>query len=286
MLTRIVHKTALKKNLVSGDSFTGKERDAETGFSYFGARYYDSDLSGLFLSVDPMADKYPGISPYAYCAWNPLKLVDDDGEEPRLNFHGQKSMISFVNIVNSGLGNQFQASLTKNSDGSYSFGLKPAKGGGDVSQLNMRQKAFYEELMTCIDAKGKGNRELEYYIDVYYGSKDVLIGNYKNNAIDVADMEQFNIMGDGGVTAQGKLVHEMVEQYRKAYHGNEKGDNMGYDFCHKAGCISEGKVYGLRRDLNGDSKSKRNEFIERHIDNKGNTYSIRIIDMPIIQVIQ
>ena len=25
-------------------SFTGKERDSETGFSYFGARYYDSDL--------------------------------------------------------------------------------------------------------------------------------------------------------------------------------------------------------------------------------------------------
>ncbi len=62
-------------------TFTGKERDEETGFSYFGARYYDSDLSGLFLSVDPMADKYPSISPYAYCAWNPLKLIDSDGND-------------------------------------------------------------------------------------------------------------------------------------------------------------------------------------------------------------
>ena len=60
---------------------TGKERDEETGYSYFGARYYDSDLSGLFLSVDPMANKYPSISPYAYCAWNPIKLVDPDGRE-------------------------------------------------------------------------------------------------------------------------------------------------------------------------------------------------------------
>ena len=159
MTSQKTHGTACEKRPDLAHSFTGKERDAETGYSYFGARYYDSDLSGLVLSVDPMAGKYPSISPYAYCAWNPLKLVDDDGEEPRLNFHGQKSMISFVNIVNSGLGNQFQASLTKNSDGSYSFGLKPAKGGGDVRQLNMRQKAFYEELMTCIDAKGKGNRE-------------------------------------------------------------------------------------------------------------------------------
>ena len=62
-------------------TFTGKERDSETGFSYFGARYYDSDLSGLFISVDPMSDKYPSISPYAYCAWNPVKLVDPDGRK-------------------------------------------------------------------------------------------------------------------------------------------------------------------------------------------------------------
>ena len=60
-------------------TFTGKERDSETGFSYFGARYYDSDLMTGWLSVDPMADKYPGLSPYAYCAWNPVKLVDPDG---------------------------------------------------------------------------------------------------------------------------------------------------------------------------------------------------------------
>ena len=65
----------------SATTFTGKEKDAETGYSYFGARYYDSDLSGLFLSVDPMADKYPSISPYAYCVWNPVKLVDPNGRE-------------------------------------------------------------------------------------------------------------------------------------------------------------------------------------------------------------
>ena len=28
-----------------------------------------------------MADKYPWISPYAYCVWNPIKLIDFDGNE-------------------------------------------------------------------------------------------------------------------------------------------------------------------------------------------------------------
>ena len=61
--------------------FTGKERDEETGYSYFGARYMDHELMTMWLSVDPLADKYPNISPYNYCMWNPVKLVDPDGKE-------------------------------------------------------------------------------------------------------------------------------------------------------------------------------------------------------------
>ena len=61
-------------------TFSSKERDTETGLSYFGARYYSSDLS-IWLSVDPMSDKYPSLSPYVYCANNPVKLVDPNGEE-------------------------------------------------------------------------------------------------------------------------------------------------------------------------------------------------------------
>ena len=62
-------------------TFTGKERDEETGFRYFGARYMDYELMTGWLSVDPLADKYPSISPYAYCAWNPIKFVDPDGRK-------------------------------------------------------------------------------------------------------------------------------------------------------------------------------------------------------------
>ena len=63
------------------NSFTGKEKDEETGYGYFGARYMDHELMTMWLSVDPMSDKYPSMSPYNYCAWNPMKLVDPDGRE-------------------------------------------------------------------------------------------------------------------------------------------------------------------------------------------------------------
>jgi len=67
--------------VISFDSrykFTGKERDEETAYDYFGARYYDSDLS-QWLSVDPMSDKYPSLSPYNYCENNPVVLIDPNG---------------------------------------------------------------------------------------------------------------------------------------------------------------------------------------------------------------
>ncbi len=59
-------------------TFSGKERDEETGYSYFGQRFYDSQLS-FWLSVDPMRGKYPNMSPFVYCANNPVRLVDPNG---------------------------------------------------------------------------------------------------------------------------------------------------------------------------------------------------------------
>ena len=53
---------------------------AKTKF-FFGARYYNSDLS-IWISVDPLSDKYPNLSSYTYCADNPVRLVDEDGEAP------------------------------------------------------------------------------------------------------------------------------------------------------------------------------------------------------------
>ena len=76
-----IEQRQLMKRTTHIASYTGKERDKETGYGYFGARYMDHELTAMWLSVDPMADKYPSISPYAYCAWNPVRLVDPDGKE-------------------------------------------------------------------------------------------------------------------------------------------------------------------------------------------------------------
>lgn len=61
--------------------FNGKELDAETGYYYYGARYYNPRVS-LWLNVDPLAEKYPSWSPYNYTFNNPVKFIDPDGRDP------------------------------------------------------------------------------------------------------------------------------------------------------------------------------------------------------------
>ena len=60
--------------------FNAKELDNETGLYYYGARYLDP-TGGMWLSVDPLFEKYAGMSPYNYCMGNPVKLVDPDGRD-------------------------------------------------------------------------------------------------------------------------------------------------------------------------------------------------------------
>ena len=78
-------------------TFSAKEKDSETSLSYFGSRYYSSDLS-IWLSVDPMSDKYTSLSPYTYCSNNPIKLVDPNGEEVITN--DQKNITMSEKLIN------------------------------------------------------------------------------------------------------------------------------------------------------------------------------------------
>jgi RHS repeat-associated protein len=61
--------------------FNGKELDEETGYYYYGARYYDPRTS-MWQSVDAAADKMPGWSPYNYAFDNPVRFNDPDGNCP------------------------------------------------------------------------------------------------------------------------------------------------------------------------------------------------------------
>ena len=67
------------RDIVLFFDFNTKKNDNESGCHYYDFGY--SDLMTGWLSVDPMANKYPSLSPYAYCGWNPIRLVDPNGED-------------------------------------------------------------------------------------------------------------------------------------------------------------------------------------------------------------
>jgi RHS repeat-associated protein len=82
------------------EKFTGKERDAESGLDFFGARYM-SAAQGRFTSPDP--DNYDarlGVpqswNMYNYTWNNPLKYTDNDGRAVNLVLAGVGAVAGFV----------------------------------------------------------------------------------------------------------------------------------------------------------------------------------------------
>ena len=58
--------------------FSGKEYDTQASSYDFGARFYTFS-NPRWTTMDPLCEKYYSISPYAYCAGNPVNLVDPEG---------------------------------------------------------------------------------------------------------------------------------------------------------------------------------------------------------------
>jgi RHS repeat-associated protein len=73
--------------------FNGKENDNEVagdGNQYdYGFRIYNPRI-GKFLSVDPLTNKYPELTPYQFASNMPIIAVDLDGEEAKIVtiYHG------------------------------------------------------------------------------------------------------------------------------------------------------------------------------------------------------
>ena len=57
-----------------------KELDEETSMYYYWARYYEPRLS-LWMSTDPLEDKYYNSSSYAYYHNNPIRFIVLDGKD-------------------------------------------------------------------------------------------------------------------------------------------------------------------------------------------------------------
>ena len=68
--------------------YGSKEWDKELSLYDFSARYYAPEGAVSFTTMDPLCEKYYNISPYAYCASDPMNHIDPQGDTVLVNNTG------------------------------------------------------------------------------------------------------------------------------------------------------------------------------------------------------
>jgi RHS repeat-associated protein len=163
-------ETMAEQHSYSGDytnryKFNGKELDEETGFYYYGARYYNPKFS-IWLSTDPLAEKFPSHSPYSFCFNNPLRFVDPDGRAPSDWIKNNKTgKIEWRNEVTSIANTPKGYGWIGKDDNSIILNLFGTNSSSDYS-TNIGSIGF-EDFDNPYSAKGAASQTMSTYTTLY-----------------------------------------------------------------------------------------------------------------------
>ncbi len=228
--------------------FTGKERDDETNQDYFGARYYDSEL-GRWNTLDPLKEKYLGISPYNYCVNNPTLLIDPNGRFP-IEIHAL--VIAQVKHEVYGGNSSFYGTAELIHNGMIDLACYQAQ------SLHFDNLSSYSEVMDLINSGG-GFDELDDHTigDFYSHSNYVDIWNEMQGKGMVSGempiLEDLNMNSDFG-KAVSTLLWTTIwpdngseKDHAKRSKDNPKGDSKLYNLA----------IDGYRRSLRHKYLRKR-----------------------------
>jgi RHS repeat-associated protein len=173
--------------------FTGKERDAESGLDYFGARYYSSNM-GRWMSPDwaakPEAVPYSDLANpqslnlYGYVNNNPLSKTDPDGhcclDEFKAIFYAKGSVgpgvgseVKLTKYLSAGVSAKAVLETKATSSGAITTAVGEVKGGVKVGPADLSVKVSAEaqvlkngaldpkapELKTTLPSIGGGSAE-------------------------------------------------------------------------------------------------------------------------------
>ncbi len=252
----------------SSHTFSAKERDVETGLSYFGSRYYSSDLS-IWLSVDPMASKYPSLSPYNYCYNNPIIIKDPNGQygviaiteqcDDNGNVTGGTATLVMNYYYNSKNNNSVTKSQADFIENNIKTNLDLLK--GQQITINGVQYTF-DYNINFIDLAtveyGTGNPERWSATD-NYSSTGFQVGNFLENKTLSGD--------DVGLGSQYSIVLDFDKLSSYIESGKSDGQTPTHELFHNIGAKDSGKKGGTRimdynHQENGEQVSPRHVQIE------------------------
>ncbi|QOJ28867.1 MAG: hypothetical protein HRU80_08215 [Ignavibacteriales bacterium] len=197
--------------------FTEKERDTETGYDYFGARYYDSDL-GRWLSVDPLMDTYPGWSPYNYVMNNPLRLVDPDGREIRIYTDEKDKEGNNLYIT-------YAAGMQYEGDNPFVAAV--------ISALNNMNSVEIGSIVLNSLIRSSNNFNFK---KLSSGKSGTL--QFKQNASGGGDILAADILGGSGSTNLNSVAHELFHGYQHENVGLYGANSEVESFLFAKGVVS------------------------------------------------
>jgi RHS repeat-associated protein len=184
--------------------YNGKEFVEAHGYDTYdyGARGYYPPIM-RFTTVDPLAEKYYSVSPYAYCGNNPVRFVDPDGKGV------------FESIKN------YFGNISKSLSFSFSVGLQAgasAKVGsfGVDAKVNMLSVKLIEvsngKMTNMFQEANKFEQEATFAIE--------------NIGLSTKTEIQGNIDGSASKTQTGKILTPFAE-FVHTTESSERRDNNG-----------------------------------------------------------
>jgi RHS repeat-associated protein len=234
--------------------FSGKERERTASLrDYdFSARRYFAPICS-WLAPDRLATKYTDLSPFAYCASNPIRYIDPTGNDLQLS--GEKPAIEkTVKVISNALANTADVKLQNNQ---VIIEIKP---DADKASFEEQQEAeLYRKIISD---------EATTLINVVESSADVIIGDCNTGTIDIDDIVA---LGEGDVaTSEGALVHEVKEQYEIQVKGTST------NAAHARAIGAENLLYNVAHDTDS---SPENEDADHRIYNVKGSTTLRYINV-------
>ena len=201
--------------------YGGKELDRQAGLDWYDsqARMYDP-LLGRTPTMDPKAEDYYAISPYAWCAANPMRFIDPDGQ--KYSISGSSYAIAlFLDMLHEHSGDNYSI------DNGYLV-----NNGPDNDFRGIASNSFKEIINAGIES------ENIYAVNlVEQDDEETFIDSYVNRRVDLADLTK---LGEESCELQAASIAHIMKEYQFDE----------YDIGHKEASRAELDVYS---ELTGDT---------------------------------
>jgi RHS repeat-associated protein len=208
--------------------FNGKELDEESGMYYYSARYY---APPVFTSRDPLFEKYPWMSPYAYTMNNPVKYIDPTGKDVEITGTEQKA--AFKELKKGAARYDVKVKMDRNGQISGKYTGKGEMSGEANALLNAINDKSVKVKINATDGNTTDGG-IPFFAGAFLGSevspvkigKDDVIGYTATARQDVNPSDLKALSDNYGIPGQD-MLHEVTEAYQGGLLAIATGKSVG-----------------------------------------------------------